>query len=118
MTSLYERIGGAAAVEQAVDIFYMRVLDDPSLAPFFAGVPMDMQAEKQKRFLTMAFGGPSAYDGQDLRAAHKHMPLTREHFASVAGHLAATLDAFQVPEAERDEVLAFVESTKADIVEA
>jgi len=116
MTSLYERIGGAAAVEQAVDIFYMRVLDDPSLAPFFAGVPMDMQAEKQKRFLTMAFGGPSAYDGQDLRAAHKHMPLTREHFASVAGHLAATLEELGVPSALSDEVMTLVAGTRSHVL--
>jgi hemoglobin len=34
------------------------------------------------------------------------------------GHLNATLDAFQVPQTERDEVVAFVQSTKPDIVEA
>jgi hemoglobin len=32
-------------------------------------------------------------------------------------HLNATLDTFKVPQQERDEVLAFIEGTKADIVE-
>ena len=34
------------------------------------------------------------------------------------GHLNATLETFHVPQAERDEVVAFVQSTKPDIVEA
>jgi hemoglobin len=34
------------------------------------------------------------------------------------GHLEATLDAFAVAAAERADVLAFIDSTKADIVEA
>jgi len=31
-TALYDQIGGAAAVDAAVDIFYRRVLGDPSIA--------------------------------------------------------------------------------------
>ena len=38
-------------------------------------------------------------------------------WANFIGHLNATLDAFQVPQQERSEVLSFVESTKGDIVE-
>ena len=33
------------------------------------------------------------------------------------GHVEATLDGFKVPAGERAEVLAFVDSTKSDIVE-
>ena len=58
-TSLYERIGGEAAVDAAVDVFYRKVLSDPRIAEFFDSVDMDRQRAKQKAFLTYAFGGPT-----------------------------------------------------------
>jgi hemoglobin len=41
------------------------------------------------------------------------------HLLRISGkHADATLKAFNVPQAEYDEVVAFVQSTKADIVES
>ena len=45
------------------------------------------------------------------------MKISGSDWATFIRHLNATLDTFQVPQQERGEVLAFVESTKADIVE-
>ena len=59
MSNLYERIGGQAAVDAAVDIFYRKVLTDNRVNEFFDGVDMEGQINKQKGFLTMAFGGPN-----------------------------------------------------------
>src|ERR1700693_4633273 len=64
---LYEEIGGEAAVNAAVDVFYRKVLKDERIKHFFDGVDMDKQASKQKAFLTMAFGGPHNYTGLDMR---------------------------------------------------
>ncbi|MEP6961145.1 MAG: group 1 truncated hemoglobin, partial [Acidobacteriota bacterium] len=61
--TLYEQIGGPAAVEAAVDAFYRKVLVDDRIARFFEGLDMDLQRAKQKAFLTMAFGGPHNYSG-------------------------------------------------------
>ena len=55
--SLFEQIGGAPAVEAAVDIFYKKVLADTRVNHFFETVDMDKQRFKQKAFLTFAFGG-------------------------------------------------------------
>ncbi len=46
------------------------------------------------------------------------MKVSESDWSAFLGHLNATLDAFQVSQAERDEVVAFIESTKPDIVEA
>jgi hemoglobin len=46
------------------------------------------------------------------------MRISQSDWSAFVGHLRATLDAFQVPQAEHDEVIAFVQSTKSDIVEA
>ena len=82
--SVYDLIGGAAAVDAAVDIFYRKVLVDDRISEFFDTVDMEDQHTKQKAFLTMAFGGPNNYTGKDMREAHAHMNLTEVHFTAVA----------------------------------
>lgn len=114
--SVYEKIGGADAVDAAVDIFYRKVLSDDSISHFFDDVDMDRQIGKQKAFLTMAFGGPHSYSGKDMREAHKHMDITEEHFNAVAGHLQSTLEELNVKQAQIDEVMAIAASTHDDVL--
>lgn len=100
MSGLYENIGGEAAVDAAVDIFYRRVLVDDSISHFFDDVDMDHQAAKQKAFLTMVFGGQNNYSGKDMREAHAPLVakgLNEDHFNAVAGHLQGTLEELDVP---------------------
>ncbi|MCB9673257.1 MAG: group 1 truncated hemoglobin [Alphaproteobacteria bacterium] len=102
MSSIYEQIGGAPAVDAAVDIFYRKVLADDRISDFFDGTDMDAQAAKQKAFITMALGGPNQYTGKDMRAAHKHLVkrgLSDSHFDAVVENLGATLQELGVPAA-------------------
>lgn len=117
--SVYEDIGGAAAVNAAVGRFYMKLLGDAKLAPFFEGVSMDRQRAKQVAFLTMVFGGPSEYDGKDLREGHKHLVargLSDVHFDAVAGHLKATLEELSVDPALIATIMSTVAGTRADVL--
>ena len=117
--SLYEKIGGQPAVDAAVDLFYRKVLADDSIKHFFDDIDMDEQIVKQKAFLTMAFGGPNNYTGQDMRKAHARLVengLNEDHFNSVAGHLVATLQELNVTQDLIDEVVAIAGSTKEDVL--
>ncbi len=114
--SVYEKIGGAAAVDAAVDIFYRKVLGDERINEFFDTVDMEAQHEKQKAFLTMAFGGPNDYSGKDMREAHKHMKLTEEHFNAVAENLVGTLKDLDVPQEYIDEIVGIALSVKDDVL--
>lgn len=114
--SLYDRIGGEAAVNAAVDLFYRKVLVDDRISTFFDTVDMDAQHAKQKAFLTMVFGGPNQYSGKDMREAHKHMALTEEHFNAVAENLIATLQELGVPKDDIDEIVGIAVSVKADVL--
>lgn len=117
--SLFERIGGEAAVDAAVDMFYRKVLSDASISGYFDDTDMDEQRSKQKAFLTMAFGGPNGYSGRDLRTAHKSLVddgLGDEHFDAVAGHLADTLAELGVPDDLASEVMAVAGSTRNDVL--
>ena len=117
--SLYQRIGGAAAVEAAVDLFYRKVLTDPDVSAFFDSTDMDGQRAKQKSFLTMVFGGPHEYSGKDMRTAHAKLVddgLNDSHFDKVAGHLQATLEELEVDEKSIAEVMAIAGSTRDDVL--
>jgi ferredoxin-NADP reductase len=54
--TLYPQLGGEAAVDAAVDVFYRKVLSDDRVSRFFDDVDMYRQIAKQKSFLTMVFG--------------------------------------------------------------
>lgn len=117
--SLFDKIGGEAAVNAAVDIFYRKVLNDYRINRFFDHVDMEAQVAKQKAFLTMAFGGPNNYTGQDMRQAHARlvkMGLDGSHFDAVVEHLDATLKELNAPPELISQVLAIAGSTRNDVL--
>ena len=119
MSSLYEKIGGEAAVNAAVDVFYRKVLKDDRIKRFFDGVDMGKQAAKQKAFLTMAFGGPNNYTGEDMRRGHAHLVakgLNDSHFNAVMENLGATLKELNVPADLIAQAAAIAESTRKDVL--
>ena len=119
MSSLYERIGGAGAVDAAVDLFYRKVLADGRIARFFDNVNMEDQIAKQKSFLTMAFGGPNNYTGQDMRNGHNKLVekgLNDSHVDAVLEDLESTLRTLGVGDKEVREVLALANSVRDDVL--
>lgn len=119
MSTIYEQLGGAPAMDAAVDIFYRKVLADERISRFFDGVDMARQAAKQKAFLTMVFGGPNAYTGKDMRAAHAHLVargLSDAHFDAVVEDLGATLTELGVPAELIGQVAAVAESARNDVL--
>lgn len=97
MASVYDEIGGGDAVAAAVDQFYVRVLGDPELAPYFERTDMRKQKSHMRAFLAAALGGPQLYAGRDMRAAHAHAGVTPDAFDRVVVHLVATLEGLGVP---------------------
>ena len=117
--TLFQNLGGEAAVDAAVDIFYRKVLSDDRISSFFDAVDMEKQAAKQKSFLTMAFGGPNNYSGMDMRRGHAHLVdkgLNDSHFDAVVENLAATLVELNVAPQYIAEVAALCETTRNDVL--
>ena len=114
--SVYEKIGGEAAVTAAVEAFYERVLSDPLLKGFFEEVDMDMQKRQQIAFLSQALGGPSSYRGPDMKTAHAHLSIEQRHFDQVAQHLVATLQSLGVAQEDIDTIVQAVGPLAHDIV--
>jgi len=117
--SLYDRIGGEAAVTAAVELFYRKVLGDYRINRFFGNTDMETQIAKQKAFFTMAFGGPNNYTGGDMRAVHApmvKMGLDDSHFDAVMEHLGASMTELNVPADLIGEAAAIAESVRSDVL--
>ena len=120
--SLYERLGGVYAIAAVVDDFVDRLMDDPRLN---ANPKVD---EAHHRVPKAGFnyrvteqgcwaaGGPQRYTGRSMRDSHSELGITAGEWEAFLDDLQQTFDRFGVPIAERRELLAIVESTKADIV--
>jgi hemoglobin len=118
--TLYERLGGYDAISAVANDLLRRLRADPVLARFWQnrgedGVRREIQLLID--YLCSSAGGPLYYTGRDMKTSHKGMKITERDWSAFMGHVNATLEAFKVPKTERDEVVAFVQSTKPDIVE-
>ena len=110
--SLYHKLGGKTAINAAVDLFYTKVLPDNRVKHYFEDVNMKRQANKQKEFLSAAFGGPEPWSGKDMRKAHAHLHLKEADFNVIAGHLQATLEELKVKPELIKQAMAIAASTK------
>jgi hemoglobin len=114
--SLYEELGGKAAIAAVVEEFYARVIADPTLAPMFAGTDLDRLRRHQAAFLVAALGGPNEYRGRGMRQAHAGLNITAAQFGAVAGHLSDALAACGVPASTIATVIGHVAQLQGDIV--
>ena len=119
--TLHERLGGYDAIAAVANNLLPRLQADSQLGRFWEHRSEDgIAREKQLLidFLCSNAGGPMYYTGRDMKLSHEGMRISENDWSAFIGHVNATLDSFQVPQREHDEVVAFIQSTKADIVEA
>jgi hemoglobin len=118
--SLYQRLGGYDAIAAATDDLLGRLQADPRIKDFWKGASADNRRKARQLivdFMTEAAGGPAFYVGRDMKKAHEGMRISEADWTVFMEHSEATLDHFGVPAREREEVLGFFTSLKAEIVE-
>jgi len=118
--SLYDRLGGYDAIAAVASNLLPRLESDPQLGRFWqhrGSDGVDRGKQLLIDFLCANAGGPIYYTGRDMKTTHKGMRISNRDFEIAVGHIKATLEHFNVPQAEQNEVIAFVESTKSDMVE-
>jgi hemoglobin len=120
MSSIYEQVGGEAAVDAAVELFYRKVLTDERVSRFFDDVDMDRQSVKQKAFLTMVFGGPAKYTGMDMRQGHLKlvaMGMNDDHVDAVIELLGETLSELGIKGELIQQIAAVANSVRDDVLD-
>jgi hemoglobin len=115
--SIYDRLGGARAIEAAVGLFYQKVWTDPLLADYFDGVDRGRLKEHQREFITAVLGGPEEYNGRRLSEAHAGLGITDAAFYQVVAHLAATLIELGVDKDTIGEIAIRLAPYRSDVVE-
>jgi hemoglobin len=120
--SLFERLGGVYSIAAVVDDFVDRVMDDPRLN---ANPKVNEAHHRVSRagfkylvteMVCWATGGPQKYTGRSMYDSHAHLDITEAEWRAFMDNLRQTFDKFSVPDAERRELVAIVESTKGEIV--
>src|SRR5436190_22325972 len=133
--SLYDRLGGAFAIAAVVDQFSDAIVrnpivgqesENPALREWHTNNLGRLPGLKFMRTLwvcTVA-GGPQQYAGTEpgsttlgLEEAHRELKITPGEFDEVAAELARTLDHFNVPEREKEEVLGAFAAHKGEVTE-
>ena len=123
--TLYERLGGKAAVDLAVDEFYEKIVADDRINEIWSGVRMGGLKTMMKKFLRKATGGEvdgesGGYDGGNMYESHKHVNKgqfpTQEQYDIVLEHFAGTLQELGVDAQLIGEVAAIVESVRLQIL--
>ncbi len=120
--SLYERIGGVNAIAMVVDRFSDEVVKNPKLNVNPAlkqwnksGQPPGLKFMRTL-WICKAAGGPFQYTGKDMRQAHKDLQITSNEFDEVGAEIARALDRFEVPDREKQMVLAAIVARKTEVV--
>jgi hemoglobin len=120
--SLYERLGGVYSIATVVDDFVDRVMADPRLNanPLVDEAHHKVPPPGFKYLVTemvcWATGGPQKYTGRSMKDSHEHLKITPAEWEAFLDDFRQTLDKFGVPDAERAELKAIVDSTRGDIV--
>ena len=115
------QLSGDEALGVTVDKFYESVLVDPALVKYFEGHDHAKLRRHQFNFMKSAFsGGKFKYTEKTMDVAHTRlfkMGLGGKEFDIVAGHLASTLKALNVPSDIQTDVMGVVGPLRGIFVE-
>ena len=133
--SLYERLGGVFAIAAVVDRFSDEVVKNAVAGQGSANPDLrEWHREKLDRLAGLKFmrtlwlcevaGGPFTFSPTEpgrthlgLEEAHRDLHIASGEFDAVAAVLGETLDAFNVPAREKDEVLGAFAAHKGEVTE-
>ena len=117
--SLYERLGGYDAIAAVIDEFLPRLFNDPRIGDYWKGQNDDHKLKERQLivdFMCAAAGGPAFYTGKDMKTSHLGLEISQSDYDIMLSHCLATLDKFEVPDKEKNEVCAFLDGLRSEIV--
>ncbi len=115
--SLFDRLGGKAAITAVVDDFVGNVAADKRINAFFAKADIPHLKMELVDQLCQATGGPCKYTGKDMKTAHAGMGVGGKDFDALVEDLAKSLNKFKVKKADQKELVSALAPLKKDIVE-
>jgi len=115
--SLYERVGGRAAITAVVDHAIENLAVDNRINARFGNASIPHLQKNLVDLLCLRAGGPCTYTGANMSAAHEGMHIRSDEFDALVEDIAKSLDKFKVPPRERAEVLAILRQMKGSVID-
>ncbi len=116
-SSLYERLGGTDAISTVAVAFENRAAKDDRINQKFARTDLNRLTKEFVDQLCQDTGGPCRYTGRDMKETHTNMGVTSGEFDAFMEDLVTTLDDFNVPKADQNELLGLLAPMQSEIVE-
>ena len=114
--SLYERLGGMAAIEKVSAEFTRQIGKDERINGFFIGADLGRVERLLAEQICAASGGPCKYTGRSMIDVHTGMNITEGQFTAIVEDLIKSLNTYKVPKREQQELLRLLGSMKKDII--
>ncbi len=120
--SLYERLGGLAPISVVVSDFIDAMVPDsflnqnPAIDAARKKIPAAYLKYHVTAMVCQATGGPCQYQGRAMQETHAHLNISQAEWDRMVVIFKDVLAKHNVPAKETDELLAIVNTTKADIV--
>jgi hemoglobin len=115
--SLYERIGGLAAIEAMVDHTIELLSADPRVSRRFEDASVPRLRRQLIDLVCLRTGGPCAYTGKSMSDAHEGRFIRADEFDALVEDVARSLDYLSVPARERSELLAMLVQMKSAVID-
>ena len=114
--TLYQRLGGQPAITAVVDDFAANVAADNRINRYFSRTNIPHFKMELVDQICQATGGPCTYTGRPMRVVHAGMHITDADFNALVQDLVKSLNKFNVPPQEQQQLLAILGPLKPDIV--
>ena len=115
--SLYERLGGEARLRKIVNDILDKNFNNPRIGHHFRNIDMNKLKQLVFEFFSMGTGGPHQYTGRDMITAHTGLHISGKDFLVGNDDVLLALEENGVGPAEKEEVIAILDSMKADVID-
>jgi hemoglobin len=113
--TLFDELGGEAALRRIVDRFVDRTFDDTMIGFFFRDASRARVKEKEFEFAARHLGASVEYTGRPLREAHAAHPIMGGQFNRRLQILKDTLDEMGAPVRVREHWIAHTERLRSQV---
>ena len=114
--SLFVRLGEQSGIEKIASDLVDNHLANPTIAARFAGTDVPRLKRMAADFVITGTGGPSTYQGEEMRKVHANMNINDIEFMAVVDDAMNALDKNGIGQREKEEILFILYSLRPEVV--
>ncbi len=115
--SLYEALGGEAAIATIVENFILEIARDERVIDHFEVSNVQRFRVMMNQHLCMVADGPCTYEGDSMIDTHTGMGVTEADFNAIVEDMMAAMDQAGIPLGPQNRLLARLADFRGEIIE-